>query len=55
MILFGNETSSKFVNGVLGSVVEKHLPNEAHHIKKEEVAEEENEATETEAVQTLAE
>lgn len=36
---FGNETSSKFVNGVLGSVVEKHLPHEAHNIKKEESVE----------------
>lgn len=31
---FGNDTSSKFVNGVLGSVVEKHLPGEKHHVKK---------------------
>jgi len=40
---FGNETSSKFVNGVLGSVVEKHIPHEAHKIKAEDT------------VQTLAE
>lgn len=43
---FGNETSSKFVNGVLGSVVEKHLPHEAHHLKKDENKEQ---------VETLAE
>lgn len=60
---FGNETSSKFVNGVLGSIVTKYLPNEAHHVKKiEELAEKpEEDLTETpdkdkkEQVQTLTE
>lgn len=60
---FGNETSSKFVNGVLGSIVTKHLPNEAHHVKKiEELVEKpEEDLTETpdkdkkEQVQTLTE
>ena len=53
---FGNETSSKFVNGVLGSVVEKHLPNEVHHLKKDLPETPETEEVEnTETVQTLAE
>ena len=56
---FGNDTSSKFVNGVLGSVVEKYLPEEKHHIKKiVEIEEENNEKISEEDVnkeQTLTE
>lgn len=33
---FGNDTSHKFVNGVLGTVVEKYMPEEAATIKMEE-------------------
>lgn len=33
---FGNDTSHKFVNGVLGTVVEKYMPEEADTIKAEE-------------------
>jgi transcription antitermination protein NusB len=33
---FGNDTSHKFVNGVLGTVVEKYLPEEAAALQKEE-------------------
>jgi N utilization substance protein B len=33
---FGNDTSHKFVNGVLGTVVEKYLPEEAINIVAEE-------------------
>lgn len=33
---FGNDTSHKFVNGVLGSVIEKYLPEELDAIKTEE-------------------
>jgi len=33
---FGNDTSHKFVNGVLGSVVEKHLENKNVKNKKKE-------------------
>ena len=32
---FGNDTSHKFVNGVLGTVVEKYVPSEKNSIKKE--------------------
>lgn len=42
---FGNETSSKFVNGVLGSVVEKRLPGE--HKKSEEEKERKEDNVET--------
>jgi N utilization substance protein B len=33
---FGNDTSHKFVNGVLGTVIEKYLPEEVNIIKTEE-------------------
>jgi len=33
---FGNDTSHKFVNGVLGTVVEKYMPEEKDKIGKEE-------------------
>ena len=33
---FGNDTSHKFINGVLGTVVEKYMPEEADTIKTEE-------------------
>lgn len=33
---FGNDTSHKFVNGVLGTVVEKYMPEETNTIKTEE-------------------
>ncbi|NMB91612.1 transcription antitermination factor NusB [candidate division WWE3 bacterium] len=33
---FGNDTSHKFINGVLGAVVEKYLPKEMENILKEE-------------------
>ncbi|MBU0534769.1 transcription antitermination factor NusB [Patescibacteria group bacterium] len=33
---FGNDTSHKFINGVLGAVVEKYMPEEADTIKTEE-------------------
>jgi N utilization substance protein B len=33
---FGNDTSHKFVNGVLGTVIEKYLPEEKENIKTEE-------------------
>lgn len=32
---FGNDTSHKFVNGVLGTVVEKYMPEEAANLPKE--------------------
>jgi len=37
---FGNDTSHKFVNGVLGTVVEKYLPEEKDIILKEKELEE---------------
>jgi len=49
---FGNETSSKFVNGVLGSVVDKYLPHEAHHIKKDVEVEKVAEITEETLTET---
>ena len=32
---YGNDTSHKFINGVLGTVVEKHLPKEKDTVKEE--------------------
>ena len=32
---YGNDTSHKFINGVLGTVVEKYLPKEEDTVKKE--------------------
>jgi len=32
---YGNDTSHKFINGVLGTVVEKYLPKEKDTVKKE--------------------
>ena len=32
---YGNDTSHKFINGVLGTVVERHLPKEKDTVKKE--------------------
>ncbi len=32
---YGNDTSHKFINGVLGTVVEKYLPKEKDAVKKE--------------------
>ena len=32
---FGNETSHKFINGVLGTVVEKHLPDQKDLLREE--------------------
>jgi N utilization substance protein B len=32
---YGNDTSHKFINGVLGTVVERHLPKEKDAVKKE--------------------
>ena len=32
---FGNDTSHKFVNGVMGTVVEKYLPSEKEKLPKE--------------------
>ncbi|HOD01273.1 MAG TPA: transcription antitermination factor NusB [bacterium] len=32
---FGNDTSHKFVNGVMGTVVEKYLPSEKDNLPKE--------------------
>ena len=55
---FGNETSSKFVNGVLGSVVGEHLPKEAVKIEGEKEEKEEKKETvkeNKEQVQTLVE
>ena len=33
---YGNDTSHKFINGVLGTVVEKHLPKENDTVKEEQ-------------------
>ncbi len=32
---FGNDTSHKFINGVMGTVVEKYLPSEKENLPKE--------------------